>query len=127
VSNRRKLRPHEVARRDQRLAEMKDEGRRGTLVIWEDVPLADLQCSWCDCQDWLSPSSPHSQPGYVCPFPCPAMSVTVTWWVHPDLGPGKPIPLCQRHRDGDYYDFLAARFPDLEVLEPWADDDLEVP
>src|SRR6266699_2603870 len=123
MSNRRRLRPHETARRDQRLAQAEDALRHGTAVIWEDQPPPQgLQCSWCDCQDWQSPSSPHSQPGYVCPFPCPAMSATVVWIMSP-ADPPKPVPLCQRHRP-EFLDDLVDQFPDIELMDPWGDDDL---
>ncbi len=121
MSNRRRLRPHETARRDQRQAEAEAALRSGRVVFWEDIAPPGTQCSWCDCP--LGPDSPHNRPGYVCPHTCPDRSAVVVWVLHFSQAP-HPIPLCQRHHDGDFYDVLADRFP-VEVMEPWADSDLD--
>jgi hypothetical protein len=124
VSNRRKLRPHEVAKRDQVFAEAMARLHRGEGVTWSEPADPGTQCSWCDCEwDWRDPDDRHARPGYVCPYPCPADAVYIEIRLsdpHP-----KPLPLCERHH-GDWLDVMAdvARVSHsrVDVIGPWMDD-----
>ena len=80
MGNRRKLRPHELAKRDQLLAEAGARLRRGEIVTWIDHARPGSQCSWCDCP--LTPDSPHHRRGYVCPYLCHAEAAYVAGETH---------------------------------------------
>jgi len=119
MSNRRKLRPHELAKRDQCLADAVARLNRGQGVIWTDLAEPGTQCSYCDCP--IGPGSPHAVPGYVCDDPCTAEAVYVVIVLsHPDL---RPVLLCERHHDNWCGDFvkLAGRRR-VDVIGPWLDD-----
>ena len=121
MSNRRRLRPHEQARRDQVLAEAEARQARGDTVIWDDPAGPGVQCSWCDCA-WNphDPADRHNRPGYVCPYPCPAEAVhSVTVW-----GTKGALPLCERHH-GDWIDVFAAltQPSSVDVIGGWMDDE----
>jgi hypothetical protein len=121
MSNRRKLRPHELARRDQLLAEAKARLRRGEVVIWSDPAPPGWRCSYCDCP--ITPDSPHWQPGYVCDHPCPAgADFIVVVLSHPRPS---PIPLCARHQRDWRSDFtdLVRHAAHVDVIGPWMDPD----
>ncbi len=125
MSNRRRLRPHEQARRDQVLAEAVAKIKRGWAVTWSEPAEPGTPCCWCDCEwDWRDPADRHNQPGYVCPHPCRAGAVYLEIELsdpHP-----KPQPFCERHH-GDWLDVMAdvarARHTPVEVIGPWMDDE----
>jgi hypothetical protein len=119
---RRKLRPHELARRDQALAEAVARVCRGEFVVWVDRCAPGTQCCWCDCP--LGPDSPHNRRGYVCPYLCHAKAsyVAIT------LGAPQPglFPLCERHLggyDADLKQITGDRASEVDIIGPWMDDD----
>jgi hypothetical protein len=106
MSNCRRLRPHEQARRDQMLADAKARLYRGEGVIWTDAAEPGTQCCWCDCPwDPHDPSDRHARPGYLCPYPCPAEADYIIVTVLSDPKP-EPLPLCER-RYGDWNEGFA--------------------
>ena len=120
MGNRRKLRPHELAKRDQLVAEAKTRLRSGEIVTWVDHAGPGKQCSWCDCP--LTADSPHNRRGYVCPYLCHAGAAYVAVM----LSAPRPvsIPLCERHL-GDWQDVTVTLLQPVraEILGPWMDAD----
>jgi hypothetical protein len=120
MSNTRKLRPHELAKRDQLAADAMARLRRGEVVSWVDLAPPDLQCSWCDCP--LTPDSPHHRRGYVCSHLCHAEASYVAIMLSAPRP--VPIPLCERHLP-DWQDVTVALLQPVraEILGPWMDAD----
>lgn len=119
MSNRRKLRPHELARKDQAFAEARDAARDpSTAVLVTDVAPGGVRCSWCDCPWPDSPGSPHAQPGYTCPG-CPQDADYVVSWLN-----NENYPVCGHHY-GDLVDtFTTKVIPPgvpVEFGRPWED------
>lgn len=86
MNNRRKLAPHELAKRDQALAEASELANRGTPVIVVDHAGPGSQCCWCDCDAFI----------HDCKDPCPkeAEYIVQTSW-----SPQR-YPVCDRHHTG---------------------------
>ena len=122
MSNRRKLRPHEMAKFDQRRAEARERARAGQTVIVTDYANDGQQCSWCDCPV----SARHAQPGYVCDgCPEPAAYVMTLGYGTDDAS---RYPVCERHHPRFATDMIALLRPGtIELAPPWEDDDPEVP
>lgn len=86
MSNRRKLRPHEVARKDQAFAEASELAAKGTPVIVIDFAEPGSKCCWCDCDAFI----------HDCQHPCQEQAehvVTASW------SPQR-YPVCDRHQTG---------------------------
>ena len=121
MSNRRKLKPHEIARRDQSLAWASEHAAAGDLVmVVESIP-AGRQCCWCDCPD--VPSSPHiTVPGYVCGNVCPEQAAYMVQASHG----GRQIiayPVCGRHQTGPLAQLTALGVVGEVLIGPsWRDD-----
>jgi hypothetical protein len=118
MSSRRELRPHEIAKRDQFLADATARLRRGEGVIWTDSAKPGAQCCYCDCP--LGPDSPHNQPGYICDQPCPAGAVYLVTVL--SVPKPQPLPLCDRHYTDWCADFVQLCQPaGIDILGPWMD------
>jgi len=122
MSNRRKLRPHETARKDQLLAqasELSADPHAAVFVV--DFAPDGTQCSWCDCPD-LGPDAPHWQPGYVCDgCPGPAMYVVTYGYGRSDP---RAFPVCRRHYPEVPVFFARVLRPrEVDVIGSWMDDD----
>ena len=123
MGNRRKLRPRDIARRDQAVAQARDMAARpGTAAIVVDYAPPAAQCSWCDCPSPLDdPTSPHLNPGYTCDG-CPEAAEHV---VRAMQGSAREIaaPVCARHQP-DAYAFAvkamgAGPRTEVVVMPPW--------
>lgn len=125
MSNRRKLRPRDIARRDQAVAGARDMAAQpGTAALVIDYAQPGTQCSWCDCPDPLAdPASPHRIPGYVCAG-CPEPAEHV---IRAMRGSVREIaaPVCARHQaDASAFAVRAiGAGPGAEVvaMPPWED------
>jgi len=97
MSNRRKLCPDEIARRDQALAAARDAATDpGTAVIVVDYAPPGTQCSWCDCPSPLDdPRSPHREPGYKCAG-CPEEANKVIRDMY-GTAQEEAVPVCPGH------------------------------
>lgn len=124
MSNRRKLRPHETARRDQALAAGRDAAKdphTAVLVVEDAEP--GMRCSWCDCPSPLDdPASPRRKPGYRCGG-CPedAALVIRVWYGTPGQ---ENTPVCEGHyRDVAVFFARAHSHPGtvIEFAEPCED------
>jgi hypothetical protein len=123
MSNRRRLRPHEVARHDQRLAEVQDMLRRGEPTIWVDPAPPGTACCYCDCP--ITPGSPHGPPGYACADLCPAGAVYLVLAVNiPQVA---ALPLCARHYRDWCADFTELTRPVAVKFMEWAGGDYGKP
>lgn len=120
MSNRRRLRPHEIARRDQSLAWARDHAASGDLVMIVESTPPGRHCCWCDCPD--TPDSQHiTNPRYVCASLC-AEPATHVVRMH---GP-RPIHylVCERHKTGPMEQLISLGLVESVVFGPsWKDDD----
>lgn len=118
MSNRRKLRPHEVAKRDQAYAWATDHVMAGdAAMVVESVP-PGFPCCWCDCPD--VPDSPHLNPGYVCGNLCPDAATHVVQYRY--LGNGTDYLVCDRHQTGPLQQLAAYGLVEEVVMgDPWRD------
>lgn len=89
------LPPHEMARRNQVLADMDARLARGEYVIAVVPIVPGCPCTWCDCPIVLG--SPHYRPGYVCPYYCHAGASAAAICMY--MPKPKETPLCSRHVD----------------------------
>jgi hypothetical protein len=123
MSNRRKLRPHEIARRDQTLASARNEAQMpGTLAIVGDIaPPEGTPCSWCDCPVVDSqgrPLPPHDDCGGCAE---PAACVMTFAYGTPDA---TTYALCAPHYPRFIRDTTAMLRPRVVELPPaWMDPD----
>jgi hypothetical protein len=116
MSNRRKLAPHEVAKKDQVLAEASELAKQGKPVIVIDHAAPGFsQCCWCDCPQMV----------HTCGDPCPEKAeyvVRTSWSPH-------RYPVCNRHQTGpievlaEYESSLGGRPLQLSFRGGWMDDD----
>lgn len=91
MSNRRRLRPGELARQDQNLAYARDQAAAdpNTLVMATEHVDGDEPCCWCDC-----PPEQH-QHGETCEgCPAPADIAVVVWFTPEKV---RRFPICQPH------------------------------
>jgi hypothetical protein len=121
VSNRRRPRPRDVARRDQAVAAARDMAAQpGTAACVVDYAPPGAQCSWCDCPSPLDdPTSPHLNPAYTCGG-CPEAAERV---VRAMRGSVREIaaPVCTRHQADAYAVRAMGGGPRTEVvvMPPW--------
>jgi hypothetical protein len=97
VSNRRKLKPSELARQDQAVAAGRDLATNTrSAVITIAYAEQDHQCSWCDCPAPVDdPESPHNQAGFECGG-CPE---TARYVAIVAIGREERFPVCVGHAD----------------------------
>jgi hypothetical protein len=105
MSNRRKTKPGDTARRDQAGAWVRDHVAGGGIAIVSDYAEPGMACGWCDCPlPPHDPASPHRDPSYSCDRPCrrPARHVITVSGMSP-----RPVAfrVCGPH-DGELHQAL---------------------
>ena len=117
--SRRKLRPHETARRDQAMAYARDRAAEpGTFVAITEDAEPGIRCGWCDCP--LVPPSRGHDPD------CVGCSLEARYAVYCAMryGRSSPIAVCEEHYP-DVPRFLAELLGDrvaVEFAPTWQDE-----
>jgi hypothetical protein len=117
MSNRRKLHPGELARKDQRQAEARERARAGQTVIMTEYADAGQQCCWCDCPvvDTAGQPLPSHPDCDGCPEP--AELVMIMSYGTPEA---RGWPICQAHQIPFIDDTVAMMQPTVvELAPPW--------
>lgn len=124
MSDARRLRPHELARLDQMLAEAATLARDepSTLVIATTFAQPGQPCSWCDCPG--PQDSPHDDPDYHCAG-CPRVADTITYVWRSRERHG--FPVCRQH-SSDLMSWISALTSGRAVefrVRPILDEDMD--